>query len=385
MRILIIKNTAKIVDIEKRNSYNHQEIGLAKALNRAGHHCDVVFWGGKQKHTVKIPFDERGETFSLIYLRGKVFLKNVFYIGINRLVEQYDIIHSNGFDNFQSWRLAKWCPQKLVIYHGTYYSPFNVRYNLKTPIIDMMFLSTYKHNNITFCTKSHLAEEFLRKKGLKKITSIGVGIDLSIIENKAVLSNDFIEELHKQRADGYKLLLYIGRIEPRRNIKFLIDIISNLYQKDKIKLVIVGNGESDYVNECFNDINKKHVRDAIIYCDFLDQIYLKAVYQACDIFLLPTYYEIYGMVLLEAMYFGMPVITTHNGGADMMIRNDENGFVLENDNLEKWLEKINELIGDERKLKIVGEKAHITIRDFFTWDTLSKKLLEAYQMTLNRK
>ena len=384
MKILITKNTSSIVNVEQGNSYNHQEIGLAKALNRAGHQCDVVYYGGKKARTIKIGYNEKGEVFSLYYLRGIGFLKNVFYFGMGKIAKQYDIIHSIGYDNFQSWKFARCCPEKLVIYHGTYYSPFNVRYNQKTPYIDWLFLSAYKRNNIYFCTKSHLSEDFLRLKGLHNITSIGVGIDLGIIVNKADDTNEFVKELQNIKANGYKLLLYIGRIEPRRNIKYLIDIISNCYQKCKIKLVVIGKGNDPYKQECFEYIDSKHVREAILYREYLDQKYLKAIYQTCDVFLLPTYYDIYGMVLLEAMYFGKPVLTTLNGGSDMMIKDGENGFVLENNDVDKWLEKIYDLINDKKKSTLIGEKAHTTILESFTWDVLSKKFLEIYQMRLDK-
>lgn len=57
---------------------------------------------------------------------------------------------------------------------------------------------------------------------------------------------------------------------------------------------------------------------------------MKGVYQQADFFLLPTEYEIFGMVLLEAMFFRRVVLTTPNGGADMLLRSGENGIVLEN-------------------------------------------------------
>lgn len=75
----------------------------------------------------------------------------------------------------------------------------------------------------------------------------------------------------------------------------------------------------------------------------IEQRYLSRVYQACTAFLFPSTYEIFGMVLMEAMYFGLPVISCENGGSTMLIKNGINGFVQNELNAEKWAEKLSRL------------------------------------------
>ena len=83
----------------------------------------------------------------------------------------------------------------------------------------------------------------------------------------------------------------------------------------------------------------------IRYAERMEQKYLSGLYQASDFFLLPTRYDIFGMVLLEAMYYGLAVLTTHNGGSTMMIRDGENGFCLQLDAV-IWARLIVRLHGD---------------------------------------
>ena len=111
----------------------------------------------------------------------------------------------------------------------------------------------------------------------------------------------------------------------------------------------------------------------------MEQKYLSKVYKECDMFLLPTIYDIYGMVLLEAMYFGIPTVTTENGGSNMMIENGVNGYVINEFNAKKWADLISVTVNDKQKCKDIGACAHKTIVNNFTWDCLADRFIEVYQ------
>ena len=108
-----------------------------------------------------------------------------------------------------------------------------------------------------------------------------------------------------------------------------------------------------------------------------DKDKLLEYYRNSDVFLLPTRYEIFGMVLLEAMYFGLPVITTRNGGSCTLI-NSENGIVIDNFDVNTWAEKIEKLLSNSEECKKIGENAHKTIAEEYTWDALADRFLQAY-------
>lgn len=88
-------------------------------------------------------------------------------------------------------------------------------------------------------------------------------------------------------------------------------------------------GKQNYVAMCKEKLIELGLENDVIYREKLEQKYMPAIYQASDAFLLPTRYEIFGMVLLEAMYYGLPVFTTYNGGSSTLI-NNENGIIIEN-------------------------------------------------------
>ena len=108
---------------------------------------------------------------------------------------------------------------------------------------------------------------------------------------------------------------------------------------------------------------------------------MPAVYQQCDAFLLPTRYEIFGMVLLEAMYYGLPVFTTYNGGSSTLMT-DENGVVIENLDSQIWCDKIVEVLENEKRCRLIGNAAHKTIEEQYTWDALADKFIMLYEKRL---
>lgn len=381
MKILLLKNTAEYVDVTSA-PYNLQEIGLARAFNRQGHKCDVVYWGGKIKKKVSIEYDS-GQYFTVYYLKALNFLKNGIYFGLVELSKQYDVVHSGGYDQLESWILAKQIPEKLVVYHGTYYSEFNVRYNKKCQVIDRFFRKRYMSRNICFDTKSNLSADFLRKRGITNVTSVGVGIDLEQLQAKKLISSDLSVQIDAYKKDGYQIITYVGRIEPRRNIEFLFKLFACIHDKrEKTKLLIIGKGESEYKERCFSILSERNISNDVIYLEYLKQEFLPAIYSASDIFLLPTRYEIFGMVLLEAMYFNVPVVTTYNGGSDMLIENGISGIIIDNFELAQWSESVIGLLDDPVYAKKLCSKAHDMIESKFTWDALVPDFIEVFQKKL---
>ena len=89
------------------------------------------------------------------------------------------------------------------------------------------------------------------------------------------------------------------------------------------------------------------------------------------------------MVMMEAMLFGVPVITTLHGGSSMVISNDFNGYIINNLNVNEWSNKILDILN--KKEKLISKNAYETIDNFFTWDKLSEKYIKAYEDVLVNK
>ena len=373
MKILIVRTFPTIMDL---NTYNIQEIGLAKALAVRGHDCGIIFYNGKASDRIEKVIFEKGNVQYIIkiyWLKGCSFFKNGFMPSIKKIVQEYDVIQVNEYDQISSWMLYTRQKKPTVIYHGPYYHEYAKGYNLKCKIFDAVFLKLRKYKDIIVLTKSEPASGFIRSKGFKNVYTVGVGIDEDNFRLEETVDCPLDIDTSKFR------LLYIGKIEERRNVFFLIDVFEKLASVyDDMQLIIVGDGDDEYVNRFKKRINHLIELEKIVYIPRASQKEIALIYQRSKVFVFTSNYEIFGMVLLEALYFSIPVISSWNGGASVLIEDGINGFIMDTFDKEKWFQKIESLKKDSELYNNMKKNAHLKICESFLWDKLADDFMNAY-------
>ena len=371
MKILIVRTFPDKLDL---HSYNVQEIGLAQALVARGNQCDIVLYNGREAdRRESYTFRKNGKeySFTIYWMKGFSCFKNGFMPSVREILPEYDVIQVHEYDQIMSWQLYTVQLRPTVIYHGPYYHPYARGYNLKCRVFDTLFLPRRKHNNVRVLTKSGMAAEFIRKKGFEKIVPVGVGIN----------TDNFSPEGSAKSVRPQ--LLYVGKIEERRNVYFLIEVFRKLRQNTpELQLVLVGNGEREYKEAFLNEIKKELANGDIIYKEKVQQKELPEIYGKAEVFLFTSNYEIFGMVLLEAMYFGLPVVSSMNGGASMLIEDGKNGYVIETFDLETWTQKLEDILRDRDKRARMGECAREKILRNFTWERIAEKFEAVYRQAV---
>lgn len=378
MKVLIVRMWADVLNI---NNYNCQEIGLAKALIRKGHICDLVLYTDKESYEDDFYFDDKKNKIHIYYLSGKNILKNcIFEDKLYDIVKKYDIVQTAEYDQIMNLKLHKKCNNKMVVYHGPYYSEFTKGYKIKSFISDFIYMFNNKYKNVHVISKSLLATNFLKNKGFNNVVTVGVGIDTERFTKEVVVNNECVQSLLTiKKNENLKYLLYIGKLEERRNISFLIELFKEVNDRiNNTKLILVGKGEKEYIDKCFDLIERFGLKDNIVYIESLKQEELPLLYKNSEIFLLPTQYEIFGMVLLEAMYFGTIPFTTMNGGSSTLIQNGKNGFICGLDNKDDWIRLIVKILENSKDEIDISLNAKKTIRDNYTWDKLVDQFINIY-------
>ena len=380
MKVLLVRSFPDVLNL---NTYNVQEIGLAKALACKGIECGVVLYHGKKEDAEELyEFNKGGRSYSfkIYWLKGISILKNGFMLSVYKLIRLYDVVQVHEYDQILSWMIYNKLIKPTVIYHGPYFHEYAKGYNLKCRVFDACFLHWRKYSHVVALTKSELAADFLRNKGFCKVYAVGVGVD----------SDKFVPEpgekvnYHLEKDDEKFRLLYVGKIEERRNVYFLVDLFEKLVKdRDNIQLVIVGNGEKDYLNDFLKRIHPWKKKGKIIYIPNATQKELSYIYQYVNMFVFTSNYEIFGMVLLEAMYFGLPVISSMNGGASVLIEDQENGYIMQSFKITDWEKIILELMDNRELTARIGEKAHSTIEKYFLWDKLVDSFIDAYKEAID--
>lgn len=375
MKVLLFRTNGNKLDITK---YNSQEIGLAKALRRKGIDCDVAYYTNKKNMLQTLNGSE--SLINVYWIKGYSIAGNGLFFGIKKILDKYDVIQVSEYDQISSLWLSLFSRyrRKVVVYHGPYITEYNKKYQLKCRVIDHLPISKKRKSNVYCFAKSVLAKAFLIDRGYTNVVVTGVGLDISSLNVSNSLS-DTTRNIVNFMKNNYSLL-YIGNIEPRRNTKFLINVMRDLIDiQSNISLVIVGKGNELYKKECEDLIREYGLEDNIRMFDRIPQDQIGYLYKEADTFLLPTSYEIYGMVMMEAMYYGVPVITTSSGGSLTVIDSGENGFIVE---LEKdeWKKQIIDLYDNPNLCERIGTAGRRKIIQSFTWDKISETMISTYKV-----
>lgn len=369
MKILIIRPYPTVMNVK---NYNAQEVGMAKAFMKLGHKCDIVYYNGNNEPHIDVIKTRYGD-LKIIWPKSYCILGNGIIKGIRKLSNDYDSILLAEYDQLLCWyfyTFSKNKKYKVFIYHGQYDTNISKKHIIKQKFFDLFLLHKFNTKNVMVFAKSDLAKKSLVNKGFKNVFVTGVGIDTTrFIENRNT-DLEFVENLKKQKGKS-KYLLYIGVLEPRRNIIFLCDVFKKILDKNKdVKLVMIGKGKKEYVETCFDYMKSKGISDRIIYKDSMSQSDLSEIYAICDIFCLPTKYEIFGMVLLESMYFKLPIVTSLNGGSSTLIKNDKFGLVIKSFNENVWADEICSLLDDNKRLEEIAKNAYKLVNERFNWDNI---------------
>ncbi len=108
----------------------------------------------------------------------------------------------------------------------------------------------------------------------------------------------------------------------------------------------------------------------------LSQQELRAVYEQADLMLFPSNYEIFGMVLIEAMYFDLPVVSSDNGGSDTLITDGIDGVIVKEFEADKWVNSISELHDDITKYNSIKKNLTKKEHSVYTWDGIVRHYIE---------
>ena len=154
-----------------------------------------------------------------------------------------------------------------------------------------------------------------------------------------------------------------------------------------MKLVLIGKSRQNYINklkgkkdesyaESVFEILPQNVRNAIVHINRVDNTQLQFIYPLAKAFLLPSKKEIFGMVMLEAMYFGAPVVTTYNGGSSTLIKSEEYGQVIGDYDIQSWCVAINRYLTDFEYTERVKQNGKKLITQYFTWDYIAAEMIK---------
>ncbi len=161
------------------------------------------------------------------------------------------------------------------------------------------------------------------------------------------------------RKEGLLNILIVGYIEDRKGIDLFLNCFSKWLQKGQCYVHIVGDGSKlESYKEQYKSL------DNVEWYGFKPYNEIAIYYKSADIFILPTKEDIWGLVVNEAMMFGLPVIVSNNTGCKDDLVDNTNGFVLDLNDFTSCFSFLEGLIGNEERLKAMSDASREKIMKF---------------------
>jgi glycosyltransferase involved in cell wall biosynthesis len=185
----------------------------------------------------------------------------------------------------------------------------------------------------------------------------------------------------KEKISNKKVVLAVGRLIEYKGFEYIIE--ASQFLKDDIIVLIAGGGP---LYETLRDkIKKLNLKDKIL---LLGRVNNVSVYMKnCDLFCLPSISrnEAFGLVLVEALYFGKPLVTTNVEGSGMnyVNKHNETGLVVPPKNSKALAEAINAILSDEKLYEKFSKNALERFKEFEI-DSVANRIIEVYEMVLKK-
>jgi len=195
-------------------------------------------------------------------------------------------------------------------------------------------------------------EKYFRERKCRNIF-VGCSVDDNIFKRN-VISKEKHQQMLKRIGINHRFILFVGTLEPRKNLSFLLSLMPKLYKDYKLQLVIVGarGWKDSNIFEIVN--NPTYPKDSTIFCGYVSNDDLACLYDMAACFVSTSLNEGFGMPQLEALKCGCPVLTSHNSAMIEVVSDIEGGHTIEGYETEAWIDAILKIVNNPRFVK--GEK-----------------------------
>ncbi len=188
---------------------------------------------------------------------------------------------------------------------------------------------------------------------------------------------------HRLDITGELVVLFVGRIEPLKGVDVLLEAVGTMEGRDQVQVLIVGGpaygGEGDDGVEGLRQMAEEYgIGRQVSFRGPVEQAGLPVYYSAADVCVLPSRYETFGLVILEALACGTPVIVTREGCAEEVIRPGENGWLMDGPSapqLSGLLSRLAALPGGGDGFRDRARRSAAG----FTWRVTASRLVQEYR------
>ncbi len=313
------------------------------------------------------------------FINSKLFAQLTKYLGLFLSIislnvkHRFDCIHmfhiyDTGGAAYLAKKLLK-IPLLITLAGWDTYSPIRKVPKRSLPIIRLILNTA---DSIT-APSHHLAQAGSKQGCKRKIKVIPHGSSMHNTVNDT--TSEIISHLNLQ---NNKIILSVQRLHPAKGLGFLLNAIPDIIKREEnCRFIIVGKGDEE--KNLKELVERLEIKPQVIFTGFIEHNRLPLYYSIADLFVLPTLYESFGLVYIDALCFGVPIITTENGGS-LDIVTPENGILVppkDSGALSNAILNAFDKKWDNEAIKMSAEK--------YRWENIVNEYLRLYSLIAHKQ
>jgi glycosyltransferase involved in cell wall biosynthesis len=370
---------------------------VGEALAQQGWHVDMFTRKASAEQTNIIEHGPRCRTIRLtagpeafvprdeIFGYASTFVEELLKFQKQEGIE-YSLVHTNYW--ISSWVGMEWKKRQSIPQVHTYHSLGAVKYN-SIPTIPMIASTRLGVEKEVLETAERIvATSPQEQEHMRSLVSTKGNIDI-IPCGTDIRRFGSIDRLEARKQLGLspeeKVVFYIGRFDPRKGIETLVRAVgqSQLRGKENLKLIIGGGsrpGQSDGIERerIEGIVAELGMTDITTFPGRISDEILPAYYAAADVCVVPSHYEPFGLVAIEAMASGTPVVASDVGGLQFTVVPEETGLLAPPQDEAAFAVAIDRILSNPDWRNQLSKQARTRIEEKFSWDGVANQLSELY-------
>ncbi len=212
----------------------------------------------------------------------------------------------------------------------------------------------------------------------EKIVIVPDSVDISRFDN---VQKGSFKSKHGLVGD---FVLFVGRLAKNKGLEYLIEAWPEVLQRfPKTKLVLIGEDEG-MLQKLLGHAKNLRVEDNVLFLGALDDEDVSQAYFDCSVFVLPSEFEAFGIVLIEAMAAEKPCVATKVGGVPYVVKDGETGILVDYADSHQLAEALCTLLGDEGKRSSFGKAGRTWVEKNFAIGKVINRLEVVYREVTGR-
>jgi D-inositol-3-phosphate glycosyltransferase len=365
---------------------------LARELARRGHTVDVYTRAHESLHDQIVEFGQNARIIHLKAGEGEEIEKLAIYPHLadfardlenfrKRNALHYDLIHSHYW---LSGRAGKWIQRWWNIPHVTMFHTVGAVKNAIAVGEHEPELRLEAEKELVKDCHRIIASTAKEKQDLthyyscpETVSIIPCGVNLDIFR-----PIDKARALRHLGLNGEKIILFVGRIDPLKGIKNLLTAMSYLKRR-RLRLVIIGGDEQSQpeVQKLKSLARELQIQDSVAFHGLVEQGILPYFYSAADLCVIPSYYESFGMVALESLACGTPIVAAKVGCLESVIQQGETGYVVVDNAPRRLADKIALFLSQPNERRKSPETIRASITRF-SWSNIADAIVGEYRAVM---